>query len=1440
PEMLAGKKYLGEEVDIWSLGIILHALLTGSLPFDDDDEEQMKTLIMKGHFEVPNFVSNEASNLIQSILKQDPKARPSIEQILSHPWFTTPPLHHTFGEGEPLCRPSPIIEETQQLLKSPSATLEAFASADQPFQTSSQDSQPISSSKANQSSYSVFDSDASGLSSKESDLSVSSGRSSTSSPVTSEDLPPQMPAIPDLGLSSSDRSAGSAKSKSNSNWQNTLLLKHSNSSHSTIKNSHSSIPYNPLQHLPTHAEDENDTSPFEVDFSANSDQRHGASSQSSTAGPSSGQAGGSKPRPLSILASAPSSLAHSQIRTPSRTKRRSVGSTLSERIGPFEDSPSDFVTPTPNQSRLSTSSLLTVVIDYVGALKATTQAPLLSQDDLTFLTSLSVLGFDTGQIIHSVQSYACDTSGALWWLLKRKKDKQNVIRDDPEADYNRAATKDPFSTTTPPEVQSSESLNRDDLLHSPEESAAPASAPSKATVSIMNLPEDFPKHPSKSAQQSSNPSKKPTTPRKVKQENLNSPKIESFHNLGKPEKESGTESSITGGHRSYLNLKANFGGSSKNNSLAATPHNYNDDTCSTTSSAKIDTHSNTSDKETPCITVDLAAPPSKKSTSDQRKRSQSVSMLHRATHALGTKKSADEKHSKSRSREGSSTHDGDEKPEKISKKDFKARERESRTEEHSKASGSLPLSGLFSRKTLLIPSLPPLPASLMLHQPSGGSDKSGDKSANKPKELDVPVASCLPASRPSSPLKAIESPLRSRDDGDPVSNNISKGQSINVTPALPGSFTSLNRALQNVPSDHPDPFSTPKPNSPTGTSNPTPSSFKNEERESLRKTSPTVSPLVEGTSTHQPSPPETNTIKSGRPKGPKGNLFSSFRFWFNEDRRKRKQNMAMIVNYGHTVKSPTRMGGQNPSPNLGGGGGSVPSSSRGSEFPSRKVAGDLQAMRSVSGSVLVHRRPSKGSRRSSFQSTRQLSLELHATSKAASKRRSGSSRASFGSITDARTPGSEPGSHASVSQYVITPNRGSMEGPGRGRRHDAAHARHGSISSAGSRRSAAALQLMSHHSASGYTRRTPSVGTTVRRVTAPSICTTASIRHRQPRSSSVASSSVRTSMSSDDGNQLMNGRSSSAEDHRLHSPNNVYDVEETIEEEDDGNEETQADDDNETPVRTAFDLSPKTDAARQSAFQKLSGDTHDKGQSRLSLEGGGTTANASASGGGTRTIFMAHKPHSVFGTPTQAFFARSSQSPLTTKFNSAYGAGNSSVLAYVNLMNSIADGPSSSSSRKSSSGAPKLRDVFANKAKEEGEWVDLDDDDNECGRYEGGIGQGVKSRNPAGTTAANRPGGSGLDGKSASGFAQMNCKLPGKDSSGKPPSSLQIFYGKATPATHASTTGHAHPSATSTHLAVPPAGNSPAAGLIGNWRGGNPRVTPTFKSVAIEEEEEED
>ena len=87
PEMIKGKKYLGLGVDIWSSGVVLYAMLCGSLPFEDIDNERLYRKITEGKFVTPDFLSNIANDFLHRILNVDPIKRYTIEQIKNHPWF---------------------------------------------------------------------------------------------------------------------------------------------------------------------------------------------------------------------------------------------------------------------------------------------------------------------------------------------------------------------------------------------------------------------------------------------------------------------------------------------------------------------------------------------------------------------------------------------------------------------------------------------------------------------------------------------------------------------------------------------------------------------------------------------------------------------------------------------------------------------------------------------------------------------------------------------------------------------------------------------------------------------------------------------------------------------------------------------------------------------------------------------------------------------------------------------------------------------------------------------------------------------------------------------------------------------------------------------------------------------------------------------------------
>ncbi|XP_041004441.1 SNF1-related protein kinase catalytic subunit alpha KIN10 isoform X3 [Juglans microcarpa x Juglans regia] len=87
PEVISGKLYAGPEVDVWSCGVILYALLCGTLPFDDENIPNLFKKIKGGIYTLPSHLSAGARDLIPRMLVVDPMKRMTIPEIRQHLWF---------------------------------------------------------------------------------------------------------------------------------------------------------------------------------------------------------------------------------------------------------------------------------------------------------------------------------------------------------------------------------------------------------------------------------------------------------------------------------------------------------------------------------------------------------------------------------------------------------------------------------------------------------------------------------------------------------------------------------------------------------------------------------------------------------------------------------------------------------------------------------------------------------------------------------------------------------------------------------------------------------------------------------------------------------------------------------------------------------------------------------------------------------------------------------------------------------------------------------------------------------------------------------------------------------------------------------------------------------------------------------------------------------
>jgi len=133
PEMIAGQKYCGLKSDLWSAGVVLYAMLSGFLPYEDQKTSNLYKKIMSADYTMPKFLSAEAQSMIDMLFQADPDKRINIQEIRQHPFYLLhTPETASFGltrslEDESQVSPQLLTKLEDKLGFSKPAVLKAIA-----------------------------------------------------------------------------------------------------------------------------------------------------------------------------------------------------------------------------------------------------------------------------------------------------------------------------------------------------------------------------------------------------------------------------------------------------------------------------------------------------------------------------------------------------------------------------------------------------------------------------------------------------------------------------------------------------------------------------------------------------------------------------------------------------------------------------------------------------------------------------------------------------------------------------------------------------------------------------------------------------------------------------------------------------------------------------------------------------------------------------------------------------------------------------------------------------------------------------------------------------------------------------------------------------------------------------------------------------------------
>jgi serine/threonine protein kinase len=114
PEILLAERYVGPPVDVWSMGVILFALLCGHLPWSGETQTEISHNSIRGIYEEDESLSPSVRELIRGMLNPNPRERATIEEIRMHQW-----INEGYSELPPslLVVRQPVFEVRDEILE---------------------------------------------------------------------------------------------------------------------------------------------------------------------------------------------------------------------------------------------------------------------------------------------------------------------------------------------------------------------------------------------------------------------------------------------------------------------------------------------------------------------------------------------------------------------------------------------------------------------------------------------------------------------------------------------------------------------------------------------------------------------------------------------------------------------------------------------------------------------------------------------------------------------------------------------------------------------------------------------------------------------------------------------------------------------------------------------------------------------------------------------------------------------------------------------------------------------------------------------------------------------------------------------------------------------------------------------------------------------------